>query len=89
MWTTHYFTPCPVPSFPAFEPNSTNCEYCRLLRHIQYNRTASFLAIATLAILFSGASSGAYTDVASPGYTVRLLALLLPASNAATRYLAY
>src|SRR6266550_4082597 len=37
----------------AFEPNSTNCEYCQLFRHIQYNRTASFLAMATLAILFS------------------------------------
>src|SRR5947209_8808713 len=48
-----YFTPCPVTSFPACEPNSTNCEYCQLLRHIQYNRTASFLAMATLAILFS------------------------------------
>ena len=32
---------------------STNCEYCQLFRHIQYNRTASFLAMATLAILFS------------------------------------
>src|ERR1700687_4011468 len=26
MWTTLYFTPCPVASFPACEPNSTNCE---------------------------------------------------------------
>ena len=25
-WTTLYFTPCPVPSFPACEPNLTNCE---------------------------------------------------------------
>src|SRR5277367_1175615 len=25
-WTTLCFTPCPVPSFPACEPNSTNCE---------------------------------------------------------------
>ena len=25
-WTTCYFTPCPIPSFPACEPNSTNCE---------------------------------------------------------------
>src|SRR5882762_4037234 len=51
--TTFYFTPCPVTSFPAFEPDSTNCEYCQLFRHIQYNRTPSFLAMATLAILFS------------------------------------
>src|SRR6267378_316129 len=26
MWTTLYFTPCLIPSFPACEPNSTNCE---------------------------------------------------------------
>jgi hypothetical protein len=52
-WTTLYFTPCPSTSFPAFEPNLTNCEYCQLFRHIQYRRTASFLAMATLAILFS------------------------------------
>ncbi len=25
-WTTFYFTPCTSTSFPAFEPNSTNCE---------------------------------------------------------------
>jgi hypothetical protein len=25
-WTTLYFTPCPVASFPAFEPKLTNCE---------------------------------------------------------------
>jgi len=24
-------------------PNSTNCEYCQRLRHVQYDRTASFL----------------------------------------------
>src|SRR2546427_1741379 len=53
IWTTSYFSPWTIPSFPAFEPNSTNCEYCQLFRHIQYNRTASFLAMATLAILFS------------------------------------
>ena len=53
QWTTLYFTPCPSTSFPAFEPNSTNCEYRQLFRHIQYRRTASFLAMATLAILFS------------------------------------
>ncbi len=34
MWTTSYFMPWTVPSFPALEPNSTNCEYCQLLRHI-------------------------------------------------------
>jgi hypothetical protein len=48
-----YFTPCPVPSCPAYEPNSSDCEYSQPFRHIQYNRTASFLAMATLAILFS------------------------------------
>jgi len=26
IWTTFYFTPCEITSFPAFEPNSTNCE---------------------------------------------------------------
>ena len=52
MCTTPYFTPWTVPRFPAFEPNSTNCEYCQLFRHIQYDLTASFLAMATLAVLF-------------------------------------
>ena len=28
-----YFTPWTSPSFPAFEPYSTNCEYCQLFRH--------------------------------------------------------
>ena len=28
-----YFTPWTCPSFPAFEANSTNCEYCQLFRH--------------------------------------------------------
>ena len=36
-----------------------------------------------------GVSSGAHSDVASLGYTVRLLALLLPASSATTRCLAW
>ena len=34
---------------------------------------------------FPGASSGAYTDAASPGYTVRLLALL-PLARSATMH---
>ncbi|PYU47032.1 MAG: hypothetical protein DMG54_01820 [Acidobacteria bacterium] len=41
------------PELSRVRPYSTNCEYCQLLRHIQYNRTASFLAMATLAILFA------------------------------------
>ena len=40
------------PELSRVRPYSTNCEYCQLFRHIQYNRTASFLAMATLAILF-------------------------------------
>ena len=32
-WTTFYFTPCPITSFPAFEPNSTNCEWPQPFRH--------------------------------------------------------
>jgi pimeloyl-ACP methyl ester carboxylesterase len=32
-WTTSYFTSWTVPSFPAFEPNLTNCGYCQLFRH--------------------------------------------------------
>src|SRR5437660_8880640 len=41
------------PELSRVRPYSTNCEYCQLLRHIQYNRTASILAMPTLAILFS------------------------------------
>ena len=46
-----YFTPCPVPSCPAYEPNSIDGEYSRPLRHIQYKRTPSLRPIATLAML--------------------------------------
>ena len=46
-----YFTPCPVPSCPTYEPNSKDCEYSQLFRHIQYKRTPSFRPIATLAML--------------------------------------
>jgi hypothetical protein len=41
MWTAFYFTPCPVPSCPAYEPNSNDCEYSQPFRHIQYKRTPS------------------------------------------------
>jgi hypothetical protein len=50
-WTVFYLTPCPVPSCPAYEPNSIDGEYSRPFRHIQYKRTPSLRAIATLAIL--------------------------------------
>ena len=33
-----YFTPCPVPSCPTYEPNSKDGEYPQPFRHIQYNR---------------------------------------------------
>ena len=33
MWTTFYFTPCPIPSCPAYEPNSKDCEYSQPFRH--------------------------------------------------------
>jgi hypothetical protein len=46
-----YFTPCPVPSCPAYEPNSIDGEYAQPFRHIQYKRTASLRPIATLAML--------------------------------------
>jgi hypothetical protein len=45
-----YFTPSPVPGFPACEPNFVNVPKSHSLRIIQYKRTASFLAMATLAI---------------------------------------
>jgi hypothetical protein len=46
------------------------------LRPIQYNRTTSFLAIATQALFFFlDASPGAYTDAASPNHNAPLLAL--------------
>ena len=47
MWTVFYFTPYPVPSCPAYEPNSKDCEYSHPFRHIQYNRIASLRPIAT------------------------------------------
>ena len=46
-----YFTPCPVPSCPAYEPNSIDGEYAQPFRHIQYKRTPSLRPIATLAML--------------------------------------
>src|SRR5882762_1356143 len=49
--TAFYFPPCPVPSFPAYEPNSNDREYSHPFRHIQYKRTPSFRPIATLAML--------------------------------------
>jgi len=52
-FTVLYFTPCPVPSCPAYEPNSNGREYSQAFRHIQYNRTANRRPIATLAMLFS------------------------------------
>jgi hypothetical protein len=51
MWTKLYFTPCPVPSCPAYEPNSNFREYSQPFLHIQYKRTPSFRPIATLANL--------------------------------------
>ena len=50
MWTAFECTLCPVPSCPAFEPNLTHSEYSQPLLHIQYNRTPSLRAIATLAM---------------------------------------
>ena len=42
-----YFTPCLIPSCPAYEPNSNDGEYSQPFRHIQYNRIASLRPIAT------------------------------------------
>jgi len=50
-WAVFYFTPCPVPSCPAYEPNSNDGEYSQPFRHIQYKRIASLRPIATLAML--------------------------------------
>src|SRR6266852_6454020 len=50
--TVFYFTPCPVPSSPAYEPNSTDCEYSHPFRDIQYNLIANLRPIPTLAMLF-------------------------------------
>ena len=49
--TALYFTPCPVPSCPAYEPNSNDDEYSQPFRHIQYKRTANRRPIAILAML--------------------------------------
>ena len=47
-----YFTPCPIPSCPAYEPNSIAGEYSQPFRHIQYKRTPSLRPMATLAMLW-------------------------------------
>jgi hypothetical protein len=49
-WPVFYLTPCPVPSCPAYGPNSNDCEYSQPFRHIQYKRTANRRPIATLAM---------------------------------------
>lgn len=49
-WTVFYFTPCPVPSCPTYEPNSNDGEYSHPFRHIQYNRTAILRLIAIMAM---------------------------------------
>src|SRR5499425_2043765 len=49
-WSVFYCPPLPVPSFPACEPNSSDGEYSRPLRHIQYKRAPSLRPIATLAM---------------------------------------
>ena len=49
-YTAFYCTPCPVPSCPGCEPNLTHSAYSQPFRHIQYNRTASLRAMATLAM---------------------------------------
>src|SRR5215470_7034015 len=50
-WTMFYFSPCPVPSCPTYEPNSNDDEYSHPFLHIQYKRTPSRRPIATLAML--------------------------------------
>lgn len=50
-FTVFYFPTCPVPSCPAYEPNSIEGEYSLPLRHIQYKRTPRRRTIATLAML--------------------------------------
>jgi len=61
-----YFTPCPVPSFPAYEPNSNDCEYLIAIPHIQYKRTPSFRPSLPWQCSCADASPGACTDVATP-----------------------
>jgi hypothetical protein len=56
-------------ALPRCEPNSIDCEYSRPFRHIQYNRTPSSAPMATLAMLFPGASPGAHTDAASADHS--------------------
>ncbi len=51
--TAFYFAPCPVPSCPAYESSSNDCEYAHPFRHIQYKRIASRRPIASLALLLS------------------------------------
>ena len=50
-WTMFYFTPCPRPSCPTYEPNSNDDEYSHPFRHIQYKRAPRRRPIATFAML--------------------------------------
>src|SRR5215472_16199726 len=46
-----YCTPCLVPGFPTYEPNSNEGEYSHPFRRIQYKRIPSRRPMATLAML--------------------------------------
>jgi hypothetical protein len=78
-----YFTP-PVPSCPAYEPNSIDGEYAQPFRHIQYRRTPNLCPIATLQCSCADASPDECIDVASPDCSAPLLARLLPVRSATT-----
>ena len=61
--TAFYFTPCPVPSCPAYEPNSNDGEYSQPFRHIQHNRIASRVPSLPWQCFCVDASPGESTDV--------------------------
>jgi hypothetical protein len=48
MCTAFYFTPCTVPSCPAYEPHLTDCEYSQPFRHIQNNLIAILVSYERL-----------------------------------------
>jgi len=56
--TMFYFSPCPVPGCPAYEPNSNDGEYSQPFRHIQYKRTAKRRSIAGNALVSTHCLAG-------------------------------
>jgi len=88
QWTMFYCTSCPVPSCPAYEPNSNDGEYAHPFRHIQYKPTASLRPIAPWQCSCADASPGEGTDVSSLDEYAPLPGPPLPTKSAVRNCLA-